>query len=640
MIYSTRNLTTRTSLSATAAHNARWFASLLAGSAMLGAPALAVNNFWEGDTAPTTDWNTPGNWSLGRVPANPNGAPTGDTFDDAFVNLSTPGAFPVLTGNAAATPRDIKVGVGSDTNGRLDIRAGTLTGAGWSMVGDNGGSGTLNVADTSASGGTFTTFGQGSGSYRPGFRLYVGGEGTGAAGGTLNVNTSGTIAMSELFVVGNGNSPGGIANLDNGTINVGSETWIGQGSGGVGKLRMSGGTINSNSWVAIGRDGGNGTVEMTGGTWNQSGGISTFIVGASGLGNMTMSGGTVNAANVTWVAETGGANGSKLTLSGSAVFNTPIMSVGPEGTGTLQLDGGTLRTGRITGKRASATGAGTEASGGTGTINFNGGQIVATAANSAFIADVDVLNVAGGGLLIDSNGFDVAIPAVLAGAGGVVKSGAGTVSLEGANLFTGPSSVTGGKLNVNTDSTGGGAFSVSNGGVLGAVQAVDTGVLQMSNLSVTNAGLAVTAVAFPGNPAAAPFKVNGTMTRTGQTAIHLIDEEPAVGQRDFLRREDGRRHLCSRTAPAWRDAERDHSDRGQRFGHLAEHCPGECALLDRFDQRRLGYHHRQLAEPLRRCADHLRERRSCGLRGFGSDPVHLQCDAQLDRQSGCRWRDL
>ena len=66
MIHSTRNLTTRTSLSATAAHNARWFASLLAGSAMLGASALAVNNLWEGDTAPTTDYS--GQLELGTCP--------------------------------------------------------------------------------------------------------------------------------------------------------------------------------------------------------------------------------------------------------------------------------------------------------------------------------------------------------------------------------------------------------------------------------------------------------------------------------------------------------------------------------------------------------------------------------------------
>ena len=527
-----RTLTTRESLSATASSNVRWFAGLLAGTAMLGAPALAVNNVWEGDTAPTNDWNTPGNWSEGRVPIRVNG----DTFDDAFVNIVSP--YPILTANSAAQARDIKVGIGNGSNGRVDVAAGTLSGLGWSVIGDDGGTGTLNIANASGggsgSGGIFTGMNQGSGSYSPGFRLYVGGLDPGAASGTLNVNTSGTVAMSELLVVGNGSGVGGTVNLDNGTINVGTETWIGQGAGGVGKLRMSGGTLNSNSWMALAREGGKGTVEMTGGTWNQTGGVTAFIIGTGGLGEMTMSGGTVNAATITWIAETAGANGSKLTMNNTAVFNTPVMSVGPQGNGTLQFDGGTLRTGRITGKRASATGAGTEAQGGTGTINFNGGQIVATAANDGFIADVDILNVASGGLKIDSNGFNVGVIQPLPSpggvtAGGVTKSGAGTLTLEGANEFTGPSSVTGGKLNVSTASTGGGAYTVTNGAVLGALQAVDTGVLQMSNLSVTNGGLAVTAVEFPGNPDLAPLRVNGTLTVNGPTPINLIDGEPATG---------------------------------------------------------------------------------------------------------------
>ena len=163
MTQAIRNLTTRASLSATASHNARWFATLLAGSAMLGTSALAVNNFWESDSpAGSTDWDAPGNWSLGRVPANPNGASSGDTYDDAFVNIVTPG-YPILVNNADFNPRDVKIGVGASTNGRVDVRAGVLQNSGWFVVGDDGGSGVLNVANTAATGGTFTGFGTGTG---------------------------------------------------------------------------------------------------------------------------------------------------------------------------------------------------------------------------------------------------------------------------------------------------------------------------------------------------------------------------------------------------------------------------------------------------------------------------------------------
>lgn len=50
--------------------------------------AMAVDNFWTGSVS--TEYTTPGNWSLGRVPLKNNGATTGDNFDDAVINVKTP----------------------------------------------------------------------------------------------------------------------------------------------------------------------------------------------------------------------------------------------------------------------------------------------------------------------------------------------------------------------------------------------------------------------------------------------------------------------------------------------------------------------------------------------------------------------
>jgi autotransporter-associated beta strand protein/T5SS/PEP-CTERM-associated repeat protein len=526
MTQAIRNLTTRASLSATASHNARWFATLLAGSAMLGTSALAVNNVWESDSpAGSSDWNTPGNWSLGRVPANPNGAPTGDTFDDAIVNIITPG-YPILVSNADFNPRDVKIGVSASTNGRLDVRAGLLQNSGWFVVGDNGGAGVLNVANTAASGGTLTGFGVGSGGLQIQFRLYVGGEGTGAANGLANINTAGTVAIGEHLIVGNGNGPGGTLNLDAGTVSVANQTWIGQGAGGVGTLNISGGTLNANNWVAIGREGGSGTVNMTGGTITKTGG-GNFIVGASGPGSMTQSGGLVDIQNgLTWIGEQAGATSSTLTINGTAEYRSGIISVAPRGAlGVLNLDGGTVRTNRFSGSAEDGSGAAT----GNGTINFNGTQIIASASNAEFTRLTDTLNVASGGMKVDSNNFVLTAPMPMSGVGGVTKSGAGSLTLSGANTFSGASSVTGGTLNITTDSTGGGALSVADGATLGVVQAVDTGVLQTSGLTLGNSTLSFTAASAPGNPAAALLKVNGALSRTGQTTINLVDPEPAVG---------------------------------------------------------------------------------------------------------------
>jgi autotransporter-associated beta strand protein len=65
-----------------------------------------------------------------------------------------------------------------------------------------------------------------------------------------------------------------------------------------------------------------------------------------------------------------------------------------------------------------------------------------------------VANVQGGGIKIDSAGFNVAISQVLTGTGGLEKSGAGSLTLSGASTFTGATTVTAGTLELNN--TGGG----------------------------------------------------------------------------------------------------------------------------------------------------------------------------------------
>ena len=135
---------------------------------------MAVENNWTGTTS--RDWNIPSNWSLARVPVNPNGnvAPA-DTFDDAAIN-TIPANTPLINATIPAL-RDILVGNGATTNGRLDHTAGSAaTGGGnWMFVGTAGGNGTYNLANASAAGGTLTVMGQGAGNLTVGGRLYVGG---------------------------------------------------------------------------------------------------------------------------------------------------------------------------------------------------------------------------------------------------------------------------------------------------------------------------------------------------------------------------------------------------------------------------------------------------------------------------------
>jgi autotransporter-associated beta strand protein len=106
------------------------------------------------------------------------------------------------------------------------------------------------------------------------------------------------------------------------------------------------------------------------------------------------------------------------------------------GTGTFNLNGGTVNATKISGGNGSAT------------VNFNGGVIKAKRDESNLIENLDVANVQSGGLKIDSNGFNVSTGQVLTGTGGLEKSGAGQLTLSGANTYSGTTTVAAGVLRV------------------------------------------------------------------------------------------------------------------------------------------------------------------------------------------------
>ncbi|MCW1884088.1 autotransporter-associated beta strand repeat-containing protein [Luteolibacter flavescens] len=452
--------------------------------------AVGVNN--NGASAPSEVNLTGGNLNVNRVLSVGGGSGEGGNTNAGFQG----GGKGKLTVNSPSSvlgvAGELWVGQDNGANGEMTVDAGTVNAGSWVAVARRTGS----TGKLTMNGGTLAKTGDG--------QFIVGDGGTGRL---------------EL--------PAG----KTGAVTINNDMWVGQSGTGNGTVELHSGSISVGGWVPIGREGGVGVANMSGGTWNQNGTGQAFIVGSTGKGTMNMTGGTVNVGRLTWIAEGNGANESLLTLSGTAVFNTPIMSVGPEANGTLQLNtGGTLRTGRITGLRASDTGNGFNAGGGLGTINFNGGQIVATQNQDFFIADVDVINVAADGLHIDSNGFNLTVPASLPGPGGVFKSGAGTLTLAGTNTFTGIVSVTGGTLVLSTATTSPSAYTIGAAGALRADQASPTGRLAMPNLNLAS-GSQLIAGAAPatGNPASSVFQVAGNVALTGPTALGLVDTQPVAG---------------------------------------------------------------------------------------------------------------
>ena len=449
--------------------------------------ANAQDNFWTGTAS--TDWNTAGNWSLGNVPTGQNAI-----VDTAPANIAT------ISADISATPNDIVVRGG----GRLDHTAGTAgTGGGsWMFVGQDNTAGTYNLANTGSAAGGITGFAQGTGSLNATGNLLVGAFGDNRTG-TVRVNTSGTLAVSgELFIGDSQNSVGdfsletGVLTVNNkilvgnnrgvGTLTMsggtltktgGDETFVGRDNG-TGTLAQSGGTVtlNHNLYVGqgsgangtysigdgavlnigrdfvVGRESGTGTLTMTGGTITKTG-DEKFIVGHNnGVGVVAQSGGTISVNNELYIGnENAGASGT-YTLSGAGALSVANeVVVGREGgTGTLNVDGGTITT----------TGNGNMYIGrrnGTGTLNQTAGVISVIKEFGVGTRDDNKIgagtyNLSGGSLAATNNIF---IGKELGSSGTMTMTG-GTMSTNdklqiGHNQGTGVLTQSGGTVNVQNE---------------------------------------------------------------------------------------------------------------------------------------------------------------------------------------------
>lgn len=285
------------------------------------------------------------------------------------------------------------------------------------IVGRESGTGTLNV-----DGGTITTTGNGN--------MYIGRKnGTGTlnqTGGAINVNREFGVATTQ-----DGQASTGTYNLSGGSLAASNNIFIGKEQGSSGTMDMTGGIMSTSDKLQIGH--------------NQATGV------------LTQSGGTINVQNEVFIGnENSAASVGTYTLSGSAELNVGNdVIVGREnGTGTLNLDGGTVNATKITGGN------------GTATVNFNGGVLKAKRDEANFIENLDTANVESGGIKIDSNGFNVATSQALSGTGGLEKSGAGSLTLNGAHTYAGPTLVSAGTLKLELNSSITSAVTVDAGAAL------------------------------------------------------------------------------------------------------------------------------------------------------------------------------
>ncbi len=515
------------------------------------ASSLQAQATWVGDSS--NDWNTAANWS--SDPSNPSGNFT----------VNGAGLTPVLSSNSAFTPVDVIVGVGA--TGRFDHTGGTLsTGTGnWFIVGRNAsGNGTYNLADTSGSGGSLTSFGLGTGSLNVGGSSTTSGRliiaDTSSSVGVVNMNTTGTLKLEDDAIgllMGNGGTSNGTFKLDAGTLQINSvATAIGilvGTNGGDANFSMSGGTVNTTGgvWVGDNNVGSQGTLTVSGGSFNvtasstvgSSANGQVFIGRGLGQGTFTVSGTaavTVTGATNVGFSNTGTAGTvGTLTVSGGTFTNTGEMRVGSaqngngvtaRADGTFNVSGGTANIGgalvlaRGNDNGDLVTGSSTVSG---GTLNVENDLIVAYAGNN----NLGQMTISGGTVNVATtterwmmvNQWDTS-RGQLTVSGGTLNLNANTDLRFSAGNGTGASSVTLSSGAITSYSGNGTGSSTS--GVVDLMQANVTG---NNTFNLDGGTLTISQVITNQDAGTAVLNLNGGLLKASNSTGAVITGNTTVG---------------------------------------------------------------------------------------------------------------
>lgn len=223
-------------------------------------------------------------------------------------------------------------------------------------------------------------------------------------------------------------------NVSGGTLHLKSGAYTVTGSAGTAQPDSMAGFIVSRG----------GTLRLDGASISATGGAYVFPAGNTlgGANNFILDSGSFDGGTRE-VLNAYGATGT-VTINGG-VFAAGEFRVSQSATGTVNLNGGVLRVTKI------------KHSNNVEILNFNGGTLQARANVIDFItAENDNAWIKENGLIVDTNGFNVTIPKLLATdvtsvGGGLTKAGNGMLTLTAANTYTGVTSIKQGDLRINVD---------------------------------------------------------------------------------------------------------------------------------------------------------------------------------------------
>jgi fibronectin-binding autotransporter adhesin len=381
--------------------------------------------------------------------------------------IDTNGKNAVFANGFAGTGGFAKKGVGALTlNGTTDLQAASTVSGVLKVGAGSGKTGTLNLSDDLT---VIITNGVG--------RLQVGVDG---GTGIANFNTGASFSIDES------NKTSGYATLD-----------IGRGAGSTGTLNHSAGLVDlAGGALQIGYSGATGTYNLTNDAELLLGASSSIFIGsgAGASGLLTIADDAVFSTDgQVFVGAGTGATGTITQTGGTASFTGTIVSFGTDsdetsnapGTGIYNLEAGALTFEDV----AQGVRFGTHENGGSGVLNQSGGTVTFTnttltvGAHGAYNQSGGVIKVGGnnlkgsgaynlgGGtikvtgtalttglnatltagktLTINTNNLGATFSGSFTGAGGLAKTGLGTLRFTGNSGYTGATSIENGVFQVD-----------------------------------------------------------------------------------------------------------------------------------------------------------------------------------------------
>jgi autotransporter-associated beta strand protein len=461
-----------------------------------------ADSYWQGGTS---DFDVANSW-------NPSGVPVGvNAINDSGSN----NVVLIRPGDPAWGPWDIRAGDGAGTSGAYLQTGSTSTINGWFRLGDNSNSAGYYILS--------------NGVANVALQAHIGEAGTGVltiVGGAF------TVGQTPLCMGDGDFGAGGLGTLimQGGSLTtvLGADLWLGEGynggAGGTGVMLMNSGTVNIGGWLAVGRFGGIGDLELSGGSITMSpgdaGNITVATAPSTGVVNQN-GGALTNTVSQTWIAESG--TGTWNLKGGTDVLGLVLLTRLSGATGTFNLNGGDLYASQF------------EDPGGNGAFSFNGGTLHASADSANFLQATRGINVGSGGALINTEGHNITLAQTLSnGGGGLTKLGAGSLTLSGGLTYSGATIISNGTLAVsipNTVATSG--CTVSSGGALEVVLGAAGAQLSLPTLNIgAGGGLSINFTGTGGQVVAPIYATS--LSVAGPVTINLAGYNFSNGQYPLL----------------------------------------------------------------------------------------------------------